>query len=233
MKKPFAFFILMLMLVSGCSGEKSPEDMGKQLPEQVTYNAEKGVLSISVPRDMPKGYMPYFYVSGRVKIGNEIVDWNAFQEQSDAVNWEFGKTFTAELAADSIDKVIVETGMLYDNSANLEYKYYVIIGEGGTIDISDNEPVEGVTVGDYRPMVFVNGALYGDTGEYAIALTDNWKHIGDIENVISQQEPMIKEEFTSNMLDIGDEIYSSDSDPSKIYVKISTSNFLIYEVLEE
>lgn len=49
--------MLLLMVIGGCFVEKSPEDMDKQLPKQVTYNAEKGILSISVPKEMPKDYI--------------------------------------------------------------------------------------------------------------------------------------------------------------------------------
>jgi len=96
---------------------------------------------------------------------------------------------------------------------------------------SDNaEQIQGT---DYKPMIFVNGTLYGDTGKYVNTLPDNWEHIGDIENVVSQSEPMVKEEFTSNTLTIGDEIFGSDSESNKIYVKVSTDKFLLYEVMEE
>lgn len=96
---------------------------------------------------------------------------------------------------------------------------------------SDN--AEQVQETDYKPMIFVNGTLYGDTGKSVNALPDNWEHIGDIENVVSQSAPMVKEEFTSNTLTIGDEIYGSNTETKRIYVKVSTDKLLLYEVMEE
>lgn len=86
---------------------------------------------------------------------------------------------------------------------------------------------------DYRPMVFVNNQLFGDTGETVSSLPEGWKLLGAIKKVIKQNEPMEHEEFTSNSLTIGDEIYINEQENNRIYVKIDDGKYLLYEIIND
>lgn len=90
-------------------------------------------------------------------------------------------------------------------------------------------------LGDYRPMVFVNDTLYGESGEVVYGLQNNAKIIGTIVNIVSQNEPMIEKNFYSNNCPIGSEIYYDEETPEKIYIRILSSNeekYSIYEIID-
>ena len=88
---------------------------------------------------------------------------------------------------------------------------------------------------DYKPMVYVQDVIYGDTGKVIDALPSDALLIGSIEKAVSQNEPMVEENYTSNSLPVGSEIYTSESEVSMIYIKLSgtsSDQFLIYEVIQ-
>ncbi|KPU46066.1 hypothetical protein OXPF_05490 [Oxobacter pfennigii] len=77
---------------------------------------------------------------------------------------------------------------------------------------------------DYRPMIYVQDALYGGTADVISILPDEAVYIGTVEKVVPQNEPMVRENFVSNTLSAGSEIYYSESDPNVIYVKLSDTS---------
>lgn len=77
---------------------------------------------------------------------------------------------------------------------------------------------------DYRPMVYVQDNLYAETADVTSILPDQAIYIGKVERVIPQNEPMQRENFTSNALPVGSEIYYSESEPTIIYVSLLDTN---------
>jgi hypothetical protein len=73
---------------------------------------------------------------------------------------------------------------------------------------------------DYRPMIYVKDNLYGETADTVSTLPNKAVYIGAVEKVVPQNEPMVQENFTSNLLPVGSEIYYNESDPNVIYVKL-------------
>lgn len=74
---------------------------------------------------------------------------------------------------------------------------------------------------DYRPMIYVQDNLYGETADVVSTLPDGVTYIGKVEKVVPQNEPMARENFTSNALPEGSEIYCNESEPDVVYVKLS------------
>lgn len=91
------------------------------------------------------------------------------------------------------------------------------------------------SLSDYRPMVFVNDAFYGDSGKTLSELPNNVDNIGTILKTISQNEPMPEENFCSNNCPTGSEIYFDEETSEKIYIRISSSNdekYSVYEMID-
>lgn len=84
---------------------------------------------------------------------------------------------------------------------------------------------------EYRPMVCIGGELYGEAGDSEKILPDVWKNIGSITKKVSNVEPMPKEEFVSNTLEVGTEIYGNSNEANKIYVKLSEDKYILYILL--
>ena len=109
---------------------------------------------------------------------------------------------------------------------------------------------------EYKPMIFAQDTLYGDTGRVviksesgfieqepegsieerggwvAIELPNNIVSIGFVENIVSQSEPMVHENFTSNIeLYYGKEIFHSEENAHLIFVEISDGRFSIFELI--
>lgn len=72
---------------------------------------------------------------------------------------------------------------------------------------------------DYRPMIYVKDNLYGETADTVSTLPNEAVYIGTIEKVVSQNAPMVQENFTSNLVPVGSEIYYNELDQNVIYVK--------------
>lgn len=85
---------------------------------------------------------------------------------------------------------------------------------------------------DYRPMIYVQNSLYGETAEVVNTLPKEAVSIGDIEKNVPQTEPMIQENFTSNCLPIGSEIFYKEADASMIYVKLSNGEYSVYTAIK-
>lgn len=74
---------------------------------------------------------------------------------------------------------------------------------------------------DYRPMIYVQDNLYGETADVVSTLPEGTTYIGKVEKVVPQNEPMVRENFTSNALSEGSEIYYNESDSDVVYIKLS------------
>lgn len=88
---------------------------------------------------------------------------------------------------------------------------------------------------DYKPMVYVQDQLYGDTGDVSSALPNGAVAIGTIQKVVPQNEPMVDENLISNTLPVGSEVFADELNPHIIYVKISNKSldqYLAYEAME-
>lgn len=70
-----------------------------------------------------------------------------------------------------------------------------------------NSQSEQENLGDYRPMIYVNDTLYAETSEVLSELPKGTDFIGTIEKTVSQSEAMVEENFCSNSIPVGSEIY--------------------------
>ena len=72
---------------------------------------------------------------------------------------------------------------------------------------------------DYKPMIYIKNNLYGDTGNIHNSISDAASLIGTIEKLVPQDEEMSKEEFSSNVMPVGSEIYFDEENPEFVYIK--------------
>lgn len=85
---------------------------------------------------------------------------------------------------------------------------------------------------DFPPQIFVNGSIYGATGYTVSMIPDDAGYLGSITKVVPQHEPMVHEDFCSNALPAGTELYFSALDPSVVYAKVETSSGESYSKYE-
>lgn len=86
---------------------------------------------------------------------------------------------------------------------------------------------------DFPPQIFVNDAIYHGTGYTVSAIPDDAGYLGSITEVVSQHEPMAHENFYSNALPAGTELYSSALDQSLVYAKVETASGEFYSKYEK
>lgn len=95
---------------------------------------------------------------------------------------------------------------------------------------------EETPLNDYRPMVFIDGLLWGDTGVGVESLPDGFAETGRIEQTISQTEPFVHEEKTSNTLLPGTALFTSEDMKDKLYAAFVKENsdivYLEYTVID-
>jgi len=70
---------------------------------------------------------------------------------------------------------------------------------------------------------YVQDNIYAETADVMSTLPDKAVSIGTIEKVVLQDEPMVRENFTSNLLQVSSEIYYDESNSSVVYVEILDS----------
>ena len=88
----------------------------------------------------------------------------------------------------------------------------------------------------YPPLIYVNDCLYHDLGRFRAVtkLPDGWILWGEVEQRVPQTEEIPEENFTSNSLDPGTELFANETDDTKIYAKLEEKYYLLYEqVIEE
>ena len=88
----------------------------------------------------------------------------------------------------------------------------------------------------YPPLIYVNDCLYHDLGRFRAVtkLPDGWILWGEVEQRVPQTEEIPEENFTSNSLDPGTELFANETDDTNIYAKLEEKYYLLYEqVIEE
>ena len=88
----------------------------------------------------------------------------------------------------------------------------------------------------YPPLIYVNDCLYHDLGRFRAVtkLPDGWILWGEVEQRVPQTEEIPEENFTSNSLDPGPELFANETDDTKIYAKLEEKYYHLYEqVIEE
>ncbi len=110
---------------------------------------------------------------------------------------------------------------------NMKKMALILAGVGMVFMLSACPAEKGTTgdqLSDYRPMIYVRDNLYGETADVVGALPEEAAYIGTIKKVVPQNEPMVRENFSSNALPEGSEIYYSESEPDAIYVKLADTS---------
>lgn len=72
-----------------------------------------------------------------------------------------------------------------------------------------------------------------EIGHTVSAVPDDAGYLGSITEVVPQHEPMVHENFCSNALPAGTELYSSALDQSVVYAKVETSSGESYSRYEK
>lgn len=89
---------------------------------------------------------------------------------------------------------------------------------------------------DYRPMIFFDNTLWGDTGKSIEALPEGFTKTGTIEQTVSQTEPFVREEGMSNTLPQGTAVCTDSDVGDKLYAAFESEGggtvYLEYVVLE-
>lgn len=88
---------------------------------------------------------------------------------------------------------------------------------------------------DYKPMIYVENNLYGDTGNIYDSISDSVSLIGTIEKFVPQDEKMGEEEFSSNAMPVGCEVYLDETNPEMVYVKFLKEGkemYAEYEIIQ-
>lgn len=86
---------------------------------------------------------------------------------------------------------------------------------------------------DYPPQIFVNDSIYHGTGHTVSVMPDDAGYLGSIMEVVPQHKPMVHENFYSNALPAGTELYSSSLDRSAVYAKVETPSGEFYSRYEK
>lgn len=86
---------------------------------------------------------------------------------------------------------------------------------------------------DYPPQIFVNDSVYRGTGHTVSVIPEEAVCLGSITEVVPQHEPMVHENFYSNTLPAGTELYSPALDQRVIYAKVVTSSGEYYSKYEK
>jgi hypothetical protein len=81
-------------------------------------------------------------------------------------------------------------------------------------------------------MIYVRDNLYAETADVVNSPPDKALSVGAIEKLVPQNEAMPQENFTSNVMPVGSEIYGEETDQSVIYVKLSDGKYSVYEAVK-
>ena len=102
----------------------------------------------------------------------------------------------------------------------------VLCGCVSNIDEADN-------LSDHRPMIYVNDSIYYETADVLLEIPSKAEIIGSILEKVSQNKPMVNENFYSNCLPVGSAIYYDKDAPDIIYAKIDSDGTTKYSVYEK
>ena len=110
----------------------------------------------------------------------------------------------------------------FNNGEAFEYDIALSV-----VEITNDMP------GDYRPMVFIQDKLYGQTADITPMLPESIITLGSVETVVAQNEPMARINGTSNDAPVGSDIFAPLDDSSAIiYVQLTNGMYSIYEEIE-
>lgn len=82
-------------------------------------------------------------------------------------------------------------------------------------------------------MIYVNDSIYYETADVLLEIPSKAEIIGSILEKVSQNKPMVNENFYSNCLPVGSEIYYDKDAPDIIYAKIDSDGTTKYSVYEK
>lgn len=137
MKTVALLLIILLLMISGMiliSTNSDGEDIDSTFNQSVIYDPDKGLLSFTIPKSVPKGYKFYLHVSGRLFMGDKSngMSFHAFDEESQNYSWITGKTYTYPLAPDNLDYIMLDFGLLKKNSKELLYEHIFYVFPDGS-----------------------------------------------------------------------------------------------------
>lgn len=84
----------------------------------------------------------------------------------------------------------------------------------------------------YRPMIYVNDQLYGDSGEQCMSLPEEWVCTGEIKTRVSSDTPIVEKNFTSNCINEGARVFENEKVKECIYVNDGKS-YIMFELLND
>jgi len=87
-------------------------------------------------------------------------------------------------------------------------------------------------LGDYRPMVFIQDKLYGQTADITPMLPESIIILGSVVTVVPQNEPIPQVNGTSNDAPVGSDIFAPLGDSGIIWVQLTNGMYSIYEEIE-
>jgi hypothetical protein len=101
--------------------------------DTINYKPDKGRLSFTIPKDIPKGYKFYLHVSGRLFMGDKSsgMSFHAFDKESQNYSWERGKTYTYNVSAENLDFIMLDFGLVDNLSNEFVYEYIINISADG------------------------------------------------------------------------------------------------------
>ena len=86
---------------------------------------------------------------------------------------------------------------------------------------------------DYRPMVYLGDAFYGETNFVLSSAPNGWTKTDEVTKQMPSHEPPLKENGTSNSLYAGTPIYTNPDSPELIYAELEGEKFIAYVFIEE
>ncbi len=89
-----------------------------------------------------------------------------------------------------------------------------LYGETGNVSYEQKDDLS-----DYKPMIYVKNSLYAETGNVFDNIPENSDLIGIVRNHVYQNEKIGQEEFTSNVMPLGSEIYLDEMNSGVLYIK--------------
>ena len=108
----------------------------QNLANSVAYNTETGILSFTIPKEIPQGYSLFIHVSARLKMDDGGMSFHAFEKESKSGNWELGKTYTVKINKDALLQALVVVALKEKYNSELLFEKRITVDEKGTVLIS-------------------------------------------------------------------------------------------------
>lgn len=100
-----------------------------------------------------------------------------------------------------------------------DYKPMVYVKKSLYGETGNDSDEQEDNLSDYKPMIYVKKSLYGETGNIFDSISEKITLIGTVKKLVPQNEKMGKEEFSSNAMPLGSEIYLDETNSEIIYIK--------------